>query len=32
MIKFLTTIIEVIDEAMELRREVEKRYGFSLYE
>ena len=32
MIKWLAAIIEVIDGAMELRKEAEKRYGYRLYE
>lgn len=32
MLRFLAIIIEVIDEAIEMRNEAEKRYGFRLYE
>lgn len=32
MIKLLATIIEVIDDAMELRKEAEKRYGYLFFD
>lgn len=32
MLKLFFAIIEVIDEAMEMRDEAEKRYGYFLYE